>query len=67
MTMWGGRFEGELDPRIEALNESFSFDVRLLEEDVKGSIAWARALRRAGILKEKELRAIVSGLERLAK
>jgi len=63
--LWGGRFEGELDPRIDALNRSFPFDRRLYAEDVDGSIAWARALRRAGVLDGKEMEAIVSGLKKV--
>jgi argininosuccinate lyase len=33
---------------------SFSFDRRLFEDDVVGSLAWARALRRAGVLTSDE-------------
>jgi argininosuccinate lyase len=63
--MWGGRFEGRLDARIDALNRSFPFDRRLFDEDITGSVAWARALRHAGVLDALELSAIVSGLERV--
>jgi len=63
--MWGGRFKGRLDPRIDALNRSLPFDQRLYDEDITGSIAWAQALRRAGVLDGRELGAIVSGLERV--
>jgi len=63
--MWGGRFQGKLDARIDRLNRSFPFDRRLFAEDLEGSIAWARALRRAGILDGKELRCLVGGLERI--
>jgi len=63
--MWGGRFKGRLDPRIDALNRSLPFDRRLYDEDITGSIAWAQALRRAGVLDGRELGAIVSGLERV--
>jgi len=63
--MWGGRFEGKLDPRIESLNRSFDFDRRLFEEDIDGSVAWARALRRAGVYDGEELERVVAGLERV--
>ncbi|MHC4817925.1 MAG: argininosuccinate lyase [Planctomycetota bacterium] len=63
--MWGGRFQGRLDGRIDRLNRSFPFDRRLFAEDIAGSIAWARALRRAGILDGKEVEAVVSGLRRI--
>ncbi|HEX5137231.1 MAG TPA: argininosuccinate lyase [Planctomycetota bacterium] len=63
--MWGGRFKGRLDPRIDALNRSFAFDRRLYDEDVTASVAWARALRHAGVLDGQELQAVVRGLERV--
>jgi argininosuccinate lyase len=65
--MWGGRFTGKLDPRIDALNRSFDFDRRLWDEDVTASVAWARALRRAGVLDTQEAETIVAGLERVRK
>ena len=63
--MWGGRFEGRLDPRIDALNRSFPFDRRLYPEDIEGSEAWARALRTAGVLGASELDAITAGLRKV--
>ncbi|MFQ5845047.1 MAG: argininosuccinate lyase [Planctomycetota bacterium] len=63
--LWGGRFRRRLDPRIDRLNRSLPFDRRLFEEDIAGSIAWARALRRAGILDPTELRAVTAGLQRV--
>jgi argininosuccinate lyase len=63
--MWGGRFRGVLDPRIDALNRSFGFDRRLFEEEIDGSVAWARALRRAGVYDARELETVVAGLERV--
>jgi argininosuccinate lyase len=63
--MWGGRFKGRLDPRIDGLNRSLDYDRRLYAEDVEASIAWARALRRAGILDAKEVETVVAGLKRV--
>ena len=63
--MWGGRFQGSLDERIDRLNRSFPFDRRLYAQDIAGSIAWARALRRAGVLDGKEVETVVSGLKRI--
>ena len=63
--MWGGRFAGRLDERIDRLNRSLPFDVRLYDEDIAGSIAWAGALQRAGILTAKEHRTIVAALKRV--
>ena len=45
MTMWGGRFTQKLDPAAWALNASIGFDRRLGPQDVRGSLAWAQALR----------------------
>src|ERR1051325_6141880 len=49
-TLWSGRFDGAPDPAAFEFGKSFRFDRRLFEEDVTGSIAWARALARGGIL-----------------
>jgi len=65
--LWGGRFKGKLDARIDALNRSYPFDCRLAQQDIAGSVAWARALRRAEILKPKELKSIEKGLRAIAK
>ncbi len=63
--MWGGRFKGKLDPRVDALNRSFAFDRRLYDEDITASVAWARALRHAGVLDGGEMQAVARGLERV--
>ncbi|MEE8104904.1 MAG: argininosuccinate lyase [Planctomycetota bacterium] len=63
--MWGGRFDGELDPRIDRYNQSLPYDQRLVEEDIDGSVAWARGLRRIGVLDAKELGTITKALERV--
>ncbi len=43
-TLWSGRFDGAPDPDAFEFGASFRFDRRLFDEDVTGSIAWARAL-----------------------
>jgi argininosuccinate lyase len=63
--LWGGRFEGAIDPRFDAFHRSLPFDRRLVVEDVAGSAAWARALERAGVLAASEARSIVSALQEL--
>ena len=60
---WGGRFAERLDPGAEAFTASLGFDRRLWPHDIEGSRAWARALRRAGLLTETELSALASGLD----
>jgi argininosuccinate lyase len=61
----GGRFRGGTDPIMEKFNESINFDKRMWSQDVRGSIAYARATERAGILTPAERDAIVDGLERV--
>ena len=63
--LWGGRFEGEPSPLLRRLNDSFAFDRELFDDDVEGSIAWARALAEAGVLSEEELDAILGALVRI--
>lgn len=64
-TIRGGRFERGLTEAMARLNASIGFDRRLHEEDVRGSLAWAEALERAGILDADSAAAIRSGLERI--
>ena len=63
MTLWGGRFSGKLDPQAWALNASLGFDRRLALQDVRGSLAWAQALEKAGVLTHEESTQICAGLE----
>ena len=60
--MWGGRFEKGPAAEAEAYSRSLHFDSRLAPYDIEVSLAHSRALRKAGILTEKELRAIRRGL-----
>ncbi len=63
MTLWGGRFTTRLDPAAWALNASLPIDRRLAEQDVRGSLAWAEALSKAGVLSAAEAGQIRTGLE----
>ena len=63
--LWGGNFSAPPSEVLKRLNDSFSFDRALLDEDVEGSIAWAAALRRAGVLSLAEARKIIGGLEKI--
>jgi argininosuccinate lyase len=63
MKLWGGRFSESQDALAAALNNSLAFDYRLGEVDVRASMAWARALGRAGILPGDEVSQIIDGLE----
>ena len=61
-TLWSGRFDTAPDRAALEFGNSFRFDKRLFEDDVTGSIAWARALSRAGVLADDEARAIEQAL-----
>ncbi len=63
MTLWGGRFSQKMDPAAWELNLSLQVDQRLAAQDVAGSLAWAGALRQAGVLSEEEHHKIAAGLE----
>jgi argininosuccinate lyase len=63
MTLWGGRFAGETDALMRRFNDSFRFDRRLYAADIEGSVAYAGALARAGLITEEERRTLVEGLE----
>jgi argininosuccinate lyase len=60
--LWGGRFTGETDPIMTRFNASLPFDWRLWEADIRGSVAWARAICDAGLLAETERDQIVAAL-----
>jgi argininosuccinate lyase len=60
--LWGGRFTGGADPTAERFTASLAFDRRLWPHDVTGSVAWAKALARAGLLSASERDAILKGL-----
>ena len=50
MKLWGGRFESGPSEVFERFSGSLHFDKRLLDADIRGSQAFARALERVGIL-----------------
>jgi argininosuccinate lyase len=64
-TLWSGRFDAAPDQAAFEWGSSFSFDRRLFEDDVTGSLAWARALERAGVLSRQEAAAIETALQSL--
>src|SRR4051812_4782216 len=56
--LWSGRFDALPDAAVFEFGASFRFDRRLFEDDVTGSVAWARALAKAGVLAADEARQI---------
>ena len=63
--LWGGRFAKQTDSLVHQFNASISFDARLYDEDITGSIAWAWGLVEAGILTAAEAETIAGGLEQV--
>jgi len=61
--LWGGRFAAEPDAQMRALNDSIGFDIHLYPFDIQGSIAYAAALGRAGLLTQDETATIQNGLQ----
>lgn len=64
-SMWGGRFSEATDAFVERFTASIQFDQRLFQQDIRGSIAHATMLNKAGILNETELNDIQNGLEEI--
>jgi argininosuccinate lyase len=50
--LWSGRFDGKPDAEVFEFGRSLSFDRRLFEDDVTGSLAWVEALSAAGAIDE---------------
>ena len=63
--LWSGRFDTAPDAAAFEFGASFRFDRRLFEDDVTGSIAWARAIAKAGVLPGDEAAQIESALTTL--
>jgi argininosuccinate lyase len=65
--LWGGRFTAEPNETFAEFNNSFGFDMRLFEADLRASAAHAEAIHRAGILTKSEFQKITRGLRELGK
>lgn len=62
-----GRFSGETDPLMEQFNASLPYDKRMWREDIQGSVAYAAALGRAGLLQADEVKSLQDGLALVGK
>lgn len=60
--LWGGRFEKNTDAFAEGFHSSISFDSRMYEEDILGSIAHAGMLGKQGIIPKEDSVKIQEGL-----
>ena len=63
--LWKGRFKKELAKETNDFNSSISFDSRMFEEDIKGSIAHATMLGAAGIIDQSESEKITAELDKI--
>src|SRR5579872_2218555 len=63
MKLWGGRFESGPSETFERFSGSLDFDRRLIDADIRGSQAFARALERTGILTAAERAQIVDAFD----
>jgi argininosuccinate lyase len=64
-TLWAGRYETQAAESLRKLNDSLPFDKRMYAEDIQGSIAYAQALSRAGVITDDEANQIRTGLEQV--
>jgi argininosuccinate lyase len=62
---WGGRFSEATDAFVARFTASVNFDQRMYRQDIRGSLAHATMLAKAGVLDEAELKAITQGLEQI--
>jgi len=63
---WAGRFAIRTSKIVENFTESISFDNRLWEYDIEGSIAHAKMLGKQGIIKKMDAEKILKGLRKIA-
>ena len=63
--MWGGRFASGPGAIFREINDSLPIDWRLVDEDITGSVVWAWALERAGVLRGEEAARLHGALESL--
>ena len=63
MKLWGGRFEEGPSEVFERFSGSLDFDRRLIEADIQGSQAFARALESVGIVTATERAELVAAFD----
>ncbi len=60
--LWGGRFSQAPDEAMARFSTSLPIDARLWQYDIKGSLAHAQMLSRAGVISETDGAQIIEGL-----
>ncbi len=63
--MWAGRFQKEESKEVNDFNSSISFDSRMYESDITGSIAHARMLGNQGIISKEDSELIIDTLTKI--
>ena len=64
-SLWGGRFEKDMDDIVKQFNASIGFDKRMYNDDIDGSIAHVTMLGEQGIVSASEKEQIVAGMEKI--
>ncbi|UXY15732.1 argininosuccinate lyase [Chitiniphilus purpureus] len=59
---WSGRFNEPVSELVKRYTASVTFDNRMAEVDIQGSLAHAAMLNRVGVLPDEDFRAIQSGM-----
>ena len=67
MALREGRLHRGLHRAFEKVNQSIDVDRKLYREDIRGSVAYARALEKCGVLTKADLKSIVRGLAEIEK
>ncbi|MFA9556340.1 argininosuccinate lyase [Evansella sp. AB-rgal1] len=63
--LWGGRFTKETNKLVEELTASISFDQKLANEDIDGSLAHVQMLGECGIISTEDADKIKEGLQKV--
>ncbi|WP_129045214.1 argininosuccinate lyase [Companilactobacillus metriopterae] len=64
--LWGGRFSEEADPWVNEFGASIAFDQLMTKEDILGSLAHVKMLKKTGILNNEDADKIIKGLEEIS-
>ncbi len=65
MSLRDGRLKKPLNRAFSEINSSIEIDKRLYREDIRGSIAYAKGLKKRGILDKDEEKSIIGGLKEI--
>ncbi|MQS88775.1 argininosuccinate lyase [Companilactobacillus mishanensis] len=63
--LWGGRFQAQAETWVDEFGASISFDQLMVDEDIEGSLAHVKMLKKTKILPAEDCDKIAAGLEEL--